>query len=391
LSAYNYFFAATRRNLLDNRLQDQMRGIEPVHDPSAAGFSGLARTVAAKWKALDEGAKAEFVALAEQDRERYKRELSQYNNRIRAVSSSEPTDNVVVATTDVLAKIDVPPTVASSSPQGPLSKKVTTPKTIRKHSNANVIDLTNGKVAAIVSQSNNEASKDPSVSNHLANALGNDVKVCDEADMTKVGKAFTVLEQPEQRLGHMHHPYFGSSPDFLDAQEDGQSNLPRLSMDGNRKRAAMSGSETLYPDLPATKVQCTDNRAWNETLTTGYEYETIAMALPRHNDCHSDFQLSETASVHMLQDAYSHRSCDQEALTTKASEFLPFAMLEPLSLQDEIQAQGSFDSSNGTHTNDLPYTNSSTRAGDQIPSTVDRLLSVWNKEDCELLVRRFSE
>jgi HMG (high mobility group) box len=386
LSAYNYFFAATRRNLLDNRLQDQMRGIEPVHDPSAVGFSGLARTVAVKWKALDEGAKAEFVALAEQDRERYKRELSQYNNRIRAVSSSVPTDNVVVSSTDVLAKIDVSPTVASSSPQGSSSKKVATPKTIQKHSNVNVIDLTDGKVAAI-----EEASKDPSVSNHLANAVGNDVKVCHEADVTKVGKAFAVLEQPEQRLGHIHHPYFSSSPGFLDAQKDGHSNLPRLSTDGNRKRAAMAGSETLYPDLPATKVQCTDNRDWNETLTTGYEYEMIAMALPSHNDCRSDFQLSETASVHLLQDAYSHRSCDQEASTTKASEFLPFAMLEPLSLQDEIQAQGSFDSSNGTHTNDLPDTNSSTRAGDQIPSTVDRLLSVLNKEDCELLVRRFSE
>jgi HMG (high mobility group) box len=78
-----------------------MRGVEPVHDPSALGFSGLARTVAAKWKALDVGAKAKFVALAEQDRERYRRELSQYNNRILTMSSSVPTENVTVVRTDL--------------------------------------------------------------------------------------------------------------------------------------------------------------------------------------------------------------------------------------------------------------------------------------------------
>jgi hypothetical protein len=37
LSAYNYFFAATRRDLLDNRLRDQMRGIEPVQIPARSG------------------------------------------------------------------------------------------------------------------------------------------------------------------------------------------------------------------------------------------------------------------------------------------------------------------------------------------------------------------
>jgi HMG (high mobility group) box len=363
-------------------LQDQMRGIEPVHDPSALGFSGLARTVAAKWKALDEGAKAKFVALAEQDRERYRRELSQYNNRIRTVSSSVPTENVAVAPTDVPAKIDVPPNVASSTLQGSSSSKDAALKSTREQSSATVVDLTDGTVVAIVSQSNNEASKDPCMSNRLADSIGSKVKACDEDNVFKVGKAPTVLEQPEQRLGHMYPPYSSASPNLLVAT-DGQSDAPCLSMDGDRKRAAVTDSDTLSEHHPVQKVQCIDSRDWNQTSTTGYEYKTWRS--PSHNDCQSDFQLSGTTSVSFFHDTYLHPSCDQEVSTTKASEFLPFTMLEPLSLQDEIQAQGSFDSSDG------PNTNSSTRAGDQSPSTVDRLLSVLNKEDCELLVRRFSE
>jgi hypothetical protein len=61
--------------------------------------------------------------------------------------------------------------VTSRTLQGSSSKKVATLNSTRNQCNANVVDLADGKVVAIISQSNHEASKDPSLSNRLAHAM----------------------------------------------------------------------------------------------------------------------------------------------------------------------------------------------------------------------------
>ena len=68
LSAYNLFFAEERQRLLESNGSKRPR----------LGFSGLARKVAAKWKELDEASKAPYVATAEKEKERYNREVAEW-------------------------------------------------------------------------------------------------------------------------------------------------------------------------------------------------------------------------------------------------------------------------------------------------------------------------
>lgn len=71
LSAYNIFFKAVRRQLILNK---QYKGL---------GFAGLGRQVGQRWKTLSYTERAIFEALAEQDSQRYAREMKEYKQQCK--------------------------------------------------------------------------------------------------------------------------------------------------------------------------------------------------------------------------------------------------------------------------------------------------------------------
>jgi len=76
LSAYNFFFKAERQNILeDNPVRPEGK---PRRSHGKMGFATMARTIAAKWKAIDEVTLKYYEGLAKQDRMRYEREMHQY-------------------------------------------------------------------------------------------------------------------------------------------------------------------------------------------------------------------------------------------------------------------------------------------------------------------------
>jgi hypothetical protein len=93
LSAYNIFFADERKELLKARERDDMdlsesRNVLPdtSGQPSESqkqklGFAGLARTIAAKWKALDNKARYKYEQQAEIEKLRYKSQMKEYNEQ----------------------------------------------------------------------------------------------------------------------------------------------------------------------------------------------------------------------------------------------------------------------------------------------------------------------
>ncbi len=77
LSAYNLFFRYQREKILRTTSQPLYK---PRRSHGKIGFADLARSVADKWKALDESAKKEFHEKAATEKEAYERELEVWNH-----------------------------------------------------------------------------------------------------------------------------------------------------------------------------------------------------------------------------------------------------------------------------------------------------------------------
>lgn len=78
LSAYNFFFADVRQTLLRERVRARSEGgADPAGD-GGLGFGALARTVAARWKALSLPLKAPYVDQAQRETAAYKIALAQW-------------------------------------------------------------------------------------------------------------------------------------------------------------------------------------------------------------------------------------------------------------------------------------------------------------------------
>jgi hypothetical protein len=91
LSAYNLFFADERREIMRARggcgSMDQILSSETLpsslQDSASGkklGFAGLARTVAAKWKALDPATKSRYEQHAAVEQARYRAQIKEYND-----------------------------------------------------------------------------------------------------------------------------------------------------------------------------------------------------------------------------------------------------------------------------------------------------------------------
>jgi hypothetical protein len=137
-----------------------------------------------------------FVALAEQDRERDKRELSQYNNRLRTVSSSVPKENVTVAPMDVPAKINVPPKRGHQHGARFLVKEHGDTQVYPKAIQRQCRRLDRRLISSLKATTSVQGAIH---CNRLAGAVDNKVKACDEANVTKIWKVQCTdsrLEQP---------------------------------------------------------------------------------------------------------------------------------------------------------------------------------------------------
>ena len=75
LSAYNIFFQNERKRLLSS-LPVPQDSNKPKKSHGKIGFADMARTIAAKWKTLNDNDKLEYEILAAQDTQRYEREMA---------------------------------------------------------------------------------------------------------------------------------------------------------------------------------------------------------------------------------------------------------------------------------------------------------------------------
>jgi hypothetical protein len=76
LSAYNLFFRYQREQILQTVSQPTYK---PRRSHGKIGFADLARSVAEKWKSLDQITKMQFDGKAAKDKERYEQELKVWN------------------------------------------------------------------------------------------------------------------------------------------------------------------------------------------------------------------------------------------------------------------------------------------------------------------------
>lgn len=106
-SAYNYFFSHVRRTIIGNADV----GGKPHR---VIGFSALAKTIAARWKSLDEGERRYYEDLAAQDKERYVREKKVLKKRQRARQREEARQAATNGVEQREAEDPRPPQVASS-------------------------------------------------------------------------------------------------------------------------------------------------------------------------------------------------------------------------------------------------------------------------------------
>lgn len=72
LNAYNFFFQEERKRILD---QGGAASLDTSTNGGKVGFTELARVVSRRWKSLGAADKAPFLRMAEQDKQRYYREM----------------------------------------------------------------------------------------------------------------------------------------------------------------------------------------------------------------------------------------------------------------------------------------------------------------------------
>lgn len=86
LSAYNLFFRHEREQILRSTAKPSYK---PRRSHGKIGFAALARSVAEKWKSLDEKTRSVFEAKAAVEKERYDKEVDAWNrSRIAKMTSS---------------------------------------------------------------------------------------------------------------------------------------------------------------------------------------------------------------------------------------------------------------------------------------------------------------
>ena len=83
LSAYNFFFKLERQRIISD-LPAPSEEKQPRNSHGKIGFAKLARTIAAKWKSLDDEGRAPYIDLATDDKERYVREMKEWREEITA-------------------------------------------------------------------------------------------------------------------------------------------------------------------------------------------------------------------------------------------------------------------------------------------------------------------
>eukprot|EP00522_Entomoneis_paludosa_P014698 CAMPEP_0172445106 /NCGR_PEP_ID=MMETSP1065-20121228/5054_1 /TAXON_ID=265537 /ORGANISM="Amphiprora paludosa, Strain CCMP125" /LENGTH=284 /DNA_ID=CAMNT_0013195901 /DNA_START=60 /DNA_END=914 /DNA_ORIENTATION=- len=81
LSAYNLFFQAERRNLLE--ALPCKRSKKPRKSHGKCGFAEMARTISAKWKKITPQDKKYFDGLAAEDTARYEKEMAVWREQIK--------------------------------------------------------------------------------------------------------------------------------------------------------------------------------------------------------------------------------------------------------------------------------------------------------------------
>ena len=82
LSAYNLFFQDERQKLLAE-LPVRPEGVPLRRGHGKIGFSAMAKTIAARWKAIDGAGKEKYQALAQHEKARYKTNLSNWKRLLR--------------------------------------------------------------------------------------------------------------------------------------------------------------------------------------------------------------------------------------------------------------------------------------------------------------------
>lgn len=82
LSAYNYFFQAQRKEILEEsvRAANKPEG-KPEKSNGKIGFANLARTVATRWKLIDKESLKYFDHLALEDKNRYDEEMEEWRSQ----------------------------------------------------------------------------------------------------------------------------------------------------------------------------------------------------------------------------------------------------------------------------------------------------------------------
>jgi hypothetical protein len=79
LSAYNFYFQAQRQSILDSK-PVRPEG-KPRRSHGKIGFAELARTIAGRWKAIDDTERKIYDDMASADKARYQAEMDEYKKR----------------------------------------------------------------------------------------------------------------------------------------------------------------------------------------------------------------------------------------------------------------------------------------------------------------------
>lgn len=80
LSAYNFFFREERAKILEER-EEEARRTGQTQDKSDL-FAILGKTIAARWKTVDDENRKKYKEMAADDMKRYRAEMDQYHESI---------------------------------------------------------------------------------------------------------------------------------------------------------------------------------------------------------------------------------------------------------------------------------------------------------------------
>lgn len=142
LTAYNLFFREERKKLLE-ALPCRQEG-KPKHSHGKISFKELARTVSVSWKAATEYEKQHFKNLASVEKQRYKKAMQEYKEKIEQQRSEQDAllaravmdlplslesifDDGEPLTIDIYPDIEMPQVVSSSFSAPPSTRMTQEP------------------------------------------------------------------------------------------------------------------------------------------------------------------------------------------------------------------------------------------------------------------------